>query len=165
MAFLALSRSRLSVALGEAPVKLKVKSSCLLSWCGGMNVLAASACLPLPLSPPRHGAMLGIAIGAEVPCTHRTIATTWQCVQQMRRRTSAASLLLLAHHRRLVGQHLQLHLPAMSAVDCHSLACYKIFCILMCRMVHGCRRCMLQSASQIPHSTPCHRVIVTAART
>lgn len=31
MAFLALSRSRFSVALGDAPVKLKVKSSCLLS--------------------------------------------------------------------------------------------------------------------------------------
>lgn len=70
MAFLARSRSRLSVALGDAPVKLKVKSSCLLSWCGGMNVLAASACLPLPLpsAPARQGPMFGMAIGADVPC-------------------------------------------------------------------------------------------------
>lgn len=70
MAFLARKRSRLSAALGDAPVKLKVKSSCLLSWCGGMKVLAASTCRPGPLLslPPRQGAMLGMAMGAEVPC-------------------------------------------------------------------------------------------------
>lgn len=73
MAFLALSRSRLIAALGDAPVKLNVKSSCRLSWCGGMKVLAASACRPCPLpsAPPRHVPILGMAIGAEVPCAYK----------------------------------------------------------------------------------------------
>lgn len=68
IAFLVLSRSRFRVALGEAPVKLNMKSSCLLSWCGGMNVLAASAGCPLPdLPSTRQRFKLGMAIGAEVP--------------------------------------------------------------------------------------------------
>jgi hypothetical protein len=60
----------LQLHLLQLQAHLNMKSSCLLSWCGGMNVLAASCCPPPVLLSLRHlFIMLGMAMGADVPCT------------------------------------------------------------------------------------------------